>query len=264
MSYSTLTIVALVLLSTTTLLVLVVARLLRDEKRRSDARVALLAATAADAAAYALPPEHDPEPVDAYAAARDETDVFEPEAGLSLAYAATPAVGNEMFAARAEPSAWPKRLAVAGALAGVALALAIGARSNIIGGATVATLPSPAVAPPAAPPDRLPLELLSLKQSQEASTLTITGLVQNPRAGAELSKVVATAFLFAADGSFLASGRAPLDFTVLRPGDESGFVIAVPVNAPVARYRVGFRGEDGHVIGHVDRRSSGTIARGPS
>ena len=71
-------------------------------------------------------------------------------------------------------------------------------------------------------------------------------------------------FLVACAGSFLASGRAPLDFTLLRPGDESGFVIAVPVTAPVARYRVGFRGEDGHVIGHVDRRSSGTIARGSS
>jgi hypothetical protein len=77
-----------------------------------------------------------------------------------------------------------------------------------------------------------------------------------------LSKVAATALVFAADGSFLASGRAPLDFTVLRPGDESGFVITVPVNAPVARYRIGFRGEDGHVIGHVDRRTGSTLAIG--
>ena len=34
------------------------------------------------------------------------------------------------------------------------------------------------------------------------------------------------------------------------------FVISVPVTAPVARYRVGFRGEDGRIIGHVDRRGS--------
>ena len=54
---------------------------------------------------------------------------------------------------------------------------------------------------------------------------------------------------------------APLDFTVLRPGDESPFLISVPVQRPVARYRVGFRDEEGRIIGHVDRRAGGTIAR---
>ena len=73
---------------------------------------------------------------------------------------------------------------------------------------------------------------------------------------------MATALLFGADGAFLASGGAPLDFTVLRPGDESPFVIDVPVTAPVARYRVGFRSEDGRVIGHVDRRTAATMAGG--
>jgi hypothetical protein len=72
--------------------------------------------------------------------------------------------------------------------------------------------------------------------------------------------VAATAFLFGADGTFLASGRAPLDFTILRPGDESGFVISVPVTLPVARYRIGFRGDDGRIIGHVDRRAANSIA----
>ena len=75
-----------------------------------------------------------------------------------------------------------------------------------------------------------------------------------------LSKISATALVFSADGTFLASGRAPLDYTVLRPGDESGFVISVPVNVPVARYRVGFRSEDGRVIGHIDRRTATTMA----
>ena len=36
--------------------------------------------------------------------------------------------------------------------------------------------------------------------------------------------------------------------------------INVPVTAPVARYRVGFRSEDGRVIGHVDRRTAATMA----
>ncbi len=104
--------------------------------------------------------------------------------------------------------------------------------------------------------------MLSLKQTQGTDALTITGLVQNPRDGAVLSNVKATALLFGADGTFLASGGAALDFTVLRPGDESPFVINVPVTAPVARYRVGFRSEDGHVIGHVDRRTAPTMASG--
>jgi hypothetical protein len=268
MSYSTLTIVALVLMSTTVLLAIAVAKLLRDEKRRSDARVAMLAAMAADAAACA-PPEssdwNDGDQADEDFAARDRVDVVHPETPeLTLAYPDAAAAGGEMFAAREVQSAWPRRLVVAGSLAAVLLAVGMIARSGLSGGATNAAPASQAAQPAATPPAQLPLDLLSLKQSQESSTLTITGLVQNPRAGGELTKVVATAFLFGADGSFLASGRAPLDFTVLRPGDESGFVITVPVNAPVARYRVGFRGEDGHVIGHVDRRSSGTIARGPS
>jgi hypothetical protein len=271
MSYLTLTIVALVLMATTVLLAIVVAKLLRDEKRRSDARVAMLAAMAADAAADA-PPEfresddwneadHDDEDF----AARERADVVQPETPeLTLVYPNAAAAGGDMFAAREVQSAWPRRLVVAGSLAAVLLAVGMIARSGLSGAATNAAPPSHAAQPAATPPAQLPLDLLSLRQSQESSTLTITGLVQNPRAGGALSKVVATAFLFGADGSFLASGRAPLDFTVLRPGDESGFVITVPVNAPVARYRVGFRGEDGHVIGHVDRRSSGTIARGPS
>jgi hypothetical protein len=105
-----------------------------------------------------------------------------------------------------------------------------------------------------------PLELLSLRHSQEEGRLVITGLVQNPRAGARLTRVVATAFLFGADGTFLASGRAPLDFSTLAAGDESPFVVNVPVTAAVARYRIGFRGEDGRVIAHVDRRAAGTLA----
>jgi hypothetical protein len=112
------------------------------------------------------------------------------------------------------------------------------------------------------------LDLLSLTHAQNPESLTITGLVQNPRSGQTMSKVVATAMLFGADDTFVASGKTALDLTTLRPGDESGFVITVPLaSAPstaVTRYRVGFRGEDGRIIGHIDRRMSTAIARGPS
>jgi hypothetical protein len=73
--------------------------------------------------------------------------------------------------------------------------------------------------------------------------------------------VTATAFLFGGDGTFLTSGRAPLDFTTLRAGEESPFVINVPVTGAVARYRVSFRDQTGRVIGHIDRRNNGAVAR---
>jgi hypothetical protein len=72
--------------------------------------------------------------------------------------------------------------------------------------------------------------------------------------------VTVTAYTFDENGSFLASGRALIDVTSLSGGDESPFVVSVPVNETVARYRIGFRGEDGRVIAHVDRRQTGPIA----
>ncbi len=60
---------------------------------------------------------------------------------------------------------------------------------------------------------------------------------------------------------FLSSSRAPLDFMTLTPGEESPFVVNVPVTGQVARYRVGFRTEDGHVLPHVDKRAPDALAQ---
>jgi hypothetical protein len=155
-----------------------------------------------------------------------------------------------MFDERPAASPWPRRTAAALVVAAVAAAAGyalLPTRGGEPGSAGAARTPAP-------------LELLSLRHTQEKDRLVVTGLVQNPRAGEPLSKIVATAFLFAADGTFLASGRAPLDFSALAPGDESPFVVSVPVTGTVARYRIGFRGEDGRVIAHVDRRVAGTLA----
>jgi hypothetical protein len=122
-----------------------------------------------------------------------------------------------------------------------------------------ALLPARAAAPQAVS-TVAPLELLALKHTQEGTTLTISGSVRNPRSGAAQAQVFATAVLFGPDGNFLTSGRSALDFTSLAPGDESPFLIAVPVTGTVARYRIGFRGADGTVIAHVDRRADGTTA----
>jgi hypothetical protein len=218
----------------------VVARLLADERRRSALRVALLAEMAAEAIA---------ERADAPA------DIWEPRSANPVVTA------PELFSTPEHRSAWPKRLAVVASIA--ALVVFAGLAARAIGALDRTPTVRAANAPATAGSSQM-LDLLSLEHAQQPDVLTITGLVQNPNGGASLSNIAATAFLFGADGTFLASGRAPLDFAILRPGAETGFVINVPVNVPVARYRVGFRGEDGRIIGHVDRRLSGTIARGPS
>jgi len=198
-------------------------KVLSDERQRSDARVAALAAAASTAD---LP------------LASQADDLTLSDHAVS---------STDLFVTAHEASPWPRRAAVA-----ATLAVAVG-----IGGYAITTWG--ARTPPAAAP-AAPLELLTLKHTQEGNTLTVTGLVRNPRTGVPQAQVFATAVLFGSDGNFLTSGRAALDFTSLAPGDESPFVIAVPVTGTVARYRVGFRAPDGSVIAHVDRRADSTAA----
>ncbi|MBI4265698.1 MAG: hypothetical protein HY657_15090 [Acidobacteria bacterium] len=100
-----------------------------------------------------------------------------------------------------------------------------------------------------------PLELMSMHHTRDGSSLTVTGLVRNPRAGPTVSGIAAVVFAFDRDGTFVMSAKAPLDFTTLAPGDESPFVVSLPNVGDVGRYRVSFRTESG-VIRHVDRRSA--------
>jgi hypothetical protein len=106
----------------------------------------------------------------------------------------------------------------------------------------------------------LPLELVSLRQAREGKTLTVSGMVRNPSGATDRRQVAAVVFLFDRKGSFVASGRAPLDYQALAPGDESPFVITVPGAADVSRYRVSFR-EGDDVLPHVDRREPAPVAR---
>ena len=227
----------------------ILVKVMRDERRRSAARVAILK-----------------EMADTAARQQQSVDVVEarmhapitPADDLLLARTDDLHTPADLFVRPEPASAWPGRLAIAATIVLLVTVSAIALRSR----STPADTADGAQARAASAQTAGLLELLSLKQSQEPNALTITGLVQNPRDGAVLSKVSATALLFGPDGTFLASGRAAIDFTVLRPGDESGFVINVPVTAPVARYRVGFRSEDGRVIGHIDRRTAATMASG--
>ena len=204
----------------------------RQEQRRSEARVMALQQLAADGS----------DPIAPAPIAFDDFDTYED----------ADAPSRPMFTGDREPAPWGRRAIAAAAMASVVVIAGylLLPRGGEATAARAATSTTPA-----------PLELLSLRHTSETGRLVITGLVQNPRSGAPLTRIVATAFLFAADGTFLASGRAPLDFSTLAAGDESPFVVAVPVTSAVARYRVGFRSEDGQVIAHVDRRAAGTLAR---
>jgi hypothetical protein len=253
-----------------------VVKLTLAERRRAAARVAFLTGLASEAAGSAVPRERTPDVDLRYADVAEFGLEPEPEplrtrevrevaprlraasAGWRETSIDQPAELEpaQLFAAPAHRSAWPRRAAIGAALAATIFGVAAGLRS--IGGSSGAT-------PAASSATNVPqLDLMSLKHTQDTDAMTIVGLVHNPVNGPMLPNVFATALLFDADGSFLASGRAPLDFGALGPNGESGFVIKVPVSAPVARYRIGFRAEDGRVIGHVDRRSASAIARGPS
>jgi hypothetical protein len=249
-----------------------VAKLLRDDRARSEARVAALTAMSAEpvAASPAGVPDARSsrvrsEPVaDTAATARTpaarRTYSQPPRLADFEIRRAEPVVTGvaDLFAHRDQPSPWGRRLAAAAALA--TIVAAIGFAVGSWGGRESATSAPLTASPQTAAAEIAPLELVSLRHVQQAQSLTVTGLVQNPPTGAPLSRIAATAFVFGRDGTFLASSRAPLDFTTLGPGDESPFVVAVPVTGVVSRYRIGFRAEDGRVIAHVDKRVADAVA----
>jgi len=99
----------------------------------------------------------------------------------------------------------------------------------------------------------VPLELVALGHQRDKDRLTVRGVVRNPPSGAPVAQLSAVVFAFNADGGFLASGRAIIEASALRPGGESTFVVSVPGAGAVGRYRVSFRADD-RVVPHVDKR----------
>lgn len=253
---TTLVIVTLLSMGMAGALSVIVWRMLRDERQRSDARVASLAALAAASVSPVSPIARQSPPVDL---------PIRP-AAVARHVAAAPAgrVGDLFVEHVEEESPWRNRFVVMAAL-GLVIASAtlftLAAKGRVTPRPASHTLPTanaqPATSPAAAQPG---LELVSMRDARDAGALTITGMVRNPHTGALLTRVSVTAYAFDANGAFLASGRALLDVTSLTPGDESPFVVSVPVTGAVARYRIGFRGEDGRVIAHVDKRQQGPVA----
>jgi hypothetical protein len=266
---------------------IVVAKLLRDDRARSEARVAALSAMAASTPTRTKrAPGAAAEPVPAVEIAHAHRTVppgpsvpaYEPPVVPLRSVPVTPSPGTiarapqlddleirpaaamraELFAESDRPSPWGRRLAVIGVLVvGIAV---VGFAMTAARTDRTASAPASLSATNDPAAENPPLELLSLRHAQQAQSLVITGLVRNPRGGAPLSRVVASAFVFGPDGTFLASNRASLDFMTIAPGDESPFVVTVPVTGDVSRYRIGFRTEDGHVIAHVDKRAPDALA----
>jgi len=98
------------------------------------------------------------------------------------------------------------------------------------------------------------LELLSMRHVRAGDALTVTGLVRNRGAAAAVS-ITAVVFVFDRDGGFVASGRAPLEFSAIARGDESPFQVTIPEVKDVGRYRVSFRTPAG-TIPHLDLRTA--------
>lgn len=225
---------------------LLVWTMVREEQRRSDARVAALMDLAGG--------EPDPLPVvrrvaaPARGAARKPAAIVDPGAESApagdLPLRATPTAPADLFAQPERRTSWGPRIA----LAAGALAVLIGV------GFTVLSPAGGTAGVPGGQPAE-PLELLTLRHAAAAGSLTVSGIVRNPGGGAPLARIGATAYALASDGTVLASARAPIDVVRFGPGEESPFVVEVPVSGPVARYRVGFRDEAGRVIAHVDRRA---------
>jgi len=236
----------------------VVWRMLRDDRRRSDARVQMLRelAAAPDLSAIVRPP-----PVPTRPPAPVDLPLQVPDTRMTAPRGDSIELRQEVFLPAERHSRWRALAAVAGvialaAAAAVLIALTVRTKSGTM-------IPARTQAPQTqhvAASSASALELLSLRDAREPGVLTISGIVQNPRGGATLKAVTVTADTFDANGAFLASGHALIDVTTLTPGDRSPFAVSVPASSGVARYRVSFRGEDGHVIEHLDRRPQATTA----
>jgi hypothetical protein len=194
-------------------------RAVRDARRRSEARVAALARDIAG----------DDEPLDRYAPETARTPIF---AEMQTAEGRTPA-----------PFAWAAGAIILGTSFALAVVLSSGWRSS------TAEAQAPVAAAATAP-----LELLALAHDRSAGTLTIRGVVKNPTKAHDVNGLSAVVSLLGADGRSIGSGRGAVQDQELRADDETSFLVKVPADASIARYRVGFEA-GGEIVPHVDRRA---------
>ena len=216
----------------------------REERQREQARVAVLATAMTGPSAVRGRDETGPQSI-----LRGFGETFPTEANAETQVAVGSVFDRATDGLRGRPAI---KAAVIGAMVvTIIIGAIIGARMS--DSATASTAPTRHEAVANSAP--APLELMSMRHQRQGTTLTVSGLVRNPPQGVAMNGVTAVVFAFDRSGSFLASGRAALDFSALGPGDESPFVVNVPNVSDVARYRVTFRSGSG-VVRHIDRRGN--------
>jgi len=256
---TTLVVITLVSLALASAMSLRTWRMVALDRRRESARVAALVDLAGEDDGLLIGQDPGPERPGTPGEAPAVSGLFLNVEG-GAAQAPPDETGSDLFAARERESPAGRRFL---AIVTVAAVMAIGVGALMFAGSEpTAGSATQAIASAAAPADPaavgtagVPLELMSLRHDREGEKLTITGLVINPRHGARVERASVVVFVFDQAGTFVASGRALIDYTRLDPGDESPFVVTVIAPGTIGKYRVGFRGQDGAVVSHVDRRS---------
>lgn len=232
-------------------------RLAMVERRRSDARVAALATDigsplAGSSESPVADVRLDPmiiEPA-AHVSAAHPLFLHEPSAADAFETGPT-AASARMFASAASSERSGFGRALPAFATGFLLVVAVVGAIVLVQGATSSEGTPQSAARAAA---AHPLELLSLRHETADGSISVTGLVRNPLEAVAARRLSAVVLFFGQDGAFLGSGRSPLDFTTLAPGDESPFVVKATAPPGVNRYRVSFRSEDERPLPHVDRR----------
>jgi hypothetical protein len=239
-----LVVVTVASLATAGALLAYVVRLARDERDRSDARVAALSELLErpDPIADVPPVRKWPaetavhqDPFEAVSTLSDRSMVAADEPFSTIE------TRTELFGGDDDPRPAHRLLIPAAGCLIVGLAITI-----------IYAMNRPASAGASVPAS---LELISMRHEREGDTLTVSGLVRNPTSGPSLEDVTAVVLTFDRAGTFVTSGRSPLDFRQLGPGDESPFLVRLPGARSVGRYRVTFRSGQ-RVVPHVDRRDA--------
>jgi hypothetical protein len=243
--------VTLVSLALATSLAAVAWKVLRDHHRFAAARVDALAALAAGG---------EPHEAGALGAPFESRELMTPaleesaQASFELPLA-TETTAAPMFAA-APAQGVGRRRSLALVMAGLVMAAGAAATYAVhVSGATFLSTVLRAASRAETPAGAPPLELRALQYTiDETRTFVVSGIVVDPAGGRSFEGVAAVIYLFDADGTCFANGRAAIDVTPLRAGGESSFEVRVHATTPVSRYRVGFRLADGATVAHVDKR----------
>jgi hypothetical protein len=197
-------------------------RIARESARHSDARVATLGRdiqASVGPSDWSLPDAEDRAPL-----------FSEPEAKRSRA---------------------PLAMATGVVVVGTAIALVVVLSSG--------EHPSAAASPVAAsasvvrPASALPLELVALTHERAGKGLKVRGVIRNPTKGQTVTDLAAVVSVLDASGAVVGTGRAAVLDPVLRPDDQTSFIVSIPEAASGGRYRVSFRAGDA-MVPHTDGR----------